>query len=149
MANKQIHDFARAIATAAVEDVLMRVCRDEHCKLEYRELIRLYRDSVVAEHASESSTAAAIGSSSQKSTTCGGMHPKTKKKCVKRAVLNGYCAAHAFTALESSSKTREVAMYQHAVTTKPPDRAASSMRDALSHVPGLILLKDSDKNDLL
>lgn len=103
---RQLEDFAGTLVGVAVEDALLCVARDYGHP--YTTLVKKYKDDVVMRHLPGTATAASAGAPCR-GTTRGG------RPCAKRAVLLGYCQAHAAQMAEEESKKRKVEAYRASV----------------------------------
>lgn len=127
-----VENFCARIIEGAVEDVLLLVARDE--RLEYASLVARYKEGVVKRHAS-----LALDPGDAAGGQCNGKN-KSGKRCAKRAVLNGYCPAHAGQAAEDTARKRRLEAYRESVAASAaPDPVVLVMGPAPSaksyHVP--------------
>lgn len=121
---RQLEEFSNVLVGAAVEDTLLCVARDYGH--EYAALLKRYRDEVVSRHAS--------GSLAEKAT-CQGTS-KTGKPCGKRAVLHGYCQAHAAQVAEEEARRRRVEAYKASVPQREAEGALVELWLGEKHVSG-------------
>ena len=100
---RNLEDFAAALLSAAIDDVLLCVSRDYGH--DFTTLVETYRDRVVARHSSSSASV---------------------KPCTKRAFVNGFCKTHASQKEADDLKRRKTMAYRH--TSR---KAGDPMLDAL------------------
>jgi len=97
---RNLEEFAAALLSAAIDDVLLCVSRDYGH--DFTTLVETYRDRVVARHSSSSASVAVCAGTSA-----------SGKPCTKRAFVNGFCKTHATQKETEDLKRRKTMAYRH------------------------------------